>query len=60
MRVEQKLHLKRSLAPLIRLEDYARRPERAALPIQIKVALLHVWRTENEPRLALESCAASD
>jgi hypothetical protein len=31
------------------LEDYVCRPEWADLPLKIKVAMIHVWRTEHEP-----------
>ena len=33
----------------IRLEDYVRRPEWAALPLPIKVAVVHLWRAEHDP-----------
>jgi hypothetical protein len=32
----------------ITLEEYARRPAWEALPLQIKVAVVHLWRTERE------------
>jgi hypothetical protein len=35
-------------APPIRLEDYVRRPEWASLPMQIKVAVVHLWRAEHD------------
>lgn len=35
-------------APHIRLEDYVLRPEWIALPIPIKVALIHLWRAEQQ------------
>ena len=45
-------------APLIKLEDYVRRPEWAALSIQIKLAIVHLWRTENDPPLTADDAAA--
>jgi hypothetical protein len=41
-------------APPIKLEDYVQRPEWAALPIQIKLAIVHLWRTENDPPLTAD------
>ena len=45
-------------APLIKLEDYVRRPEWAALPMQIKLAVVHLWRTENDPPRTADDAAA--
>jgi hypothetical protein len=39
----------RSRAPVVRLDDFVRRREWADLPLHIKVAMIHVWRAENEP-----------
>ena len=44
-------------APLIRFEDYVRRPEWASLPMQIKVAVVHVWRAEHDPPITAETDA---
>lgn len=44
-------------APPIRLEDYVRRPEWAALPMQIKVAVVHLWRAEHDLSTASETPA---
>ena len=45
-------------APLIKLEDYVRRPEWAALPMRIKLAVVHLWRTENDPPRTADATAA--
>ena len=45
-------------APLIKLEDFVRRPEWAALPMQIKLAVVHLWRTENDPPLTAEDATS--
>ena len=42
-------------APLIRLEDYVRRPEWSALPLKIKVAVVHLWRAEYDPPTVYEA-----
>ena len=41
----------------IRLEDYVRRPGWASLPMQIKVAVVHLWRAEHEQSTATEAAA---
>ena len=45
-------------APLIKLEDYFRRPEWAALPMQIQLAVVHLWRTENDPPFTAEDATS--
>lgn len=31
------------------MSDFVRRPEWRSLPIAIKVAIVHIWRSEHEP-----------
>jgi hypothetical protein len=49
-------------APLIRLEEYVRRPEWASLPMQIKVSVVHLWRAEHDPPIKgeMEAGGAAD
>jgi hypothetical protein len=38
----------------ITLEQYARRPAWEALPLQIKIAVVHLWRAEREHLFAAD------
>jgi hypothetical protein len=58
MTLDRDLVVTEFTAPVMKLEDFVRRPEWAALPMKIQLGVVHLWRTENHPPLTADDATA--